>query len=466
MTPIKRRALFIALSSCLVAAVAGHAEPAAQDAQVGMQVDLSVLDLGKSEALLDELGRANSDFRVELEPSGQPTGVIVTDPSDLRSAFERAISRGRMTIADVEAVEKAGTLADALVHIEDISHVTQTAGPKTAANSIERLYRAELARCSDPACRSAVDARFPNAASVIDRLRRGSQECENASLRYATILQGIDDAGGATITQAIALREAGAVVDTACLVAPWDAVGPEVARVGGGPSAQGALNATALIEVAGEDQPFCGGLFISRTEVVTTLHCFAHQEQYDALKEGRIVVRQMGAGGSAPASVIAWKAKAVTMPPATLVGRRGIPVAEDVIRLSLVGGPAAVPTFKVVPAGGLSDAFVPGYFLSRDTDRRPAGETSTWDASTPEWWKGVRWAKPGSCVVVDRTTDCFRMMCQTTHGYSGSPVFATERDPNGSLRLYGIVKGTEGSVNICRPEPLEFSTLGVSSSSR
>jgi hypothetical protein len=429
-----------------------------------MHVDISGLDVAKSEDFLDELKGTDAELRVDLDDSGHPTGRIITDPADLKKALDRLVSKGKISVVDLQEVRAPISASEMIGALRDLSHVSQMAGPKTSADAIEGLYQSELAACRDLVCRQRVQERYPNLALVIQRLRNGSEPCEEASLDYAAILQGINDVGHATVTQANDLRRAGAVVDSACLSAPWDTDSPSVARTGGGPVVQGALNATALIEIAGRDQPFCGGLFVTPVEVLTTLHCFSHAEQYDALKNGRVVVRQMGAGQATPASAVAWSATPTSMPPPTLVGRRDIPVAEDVIRLRLTGGPPAVPRVTAAGGGKLSDAFVPGYFLTRDKNRRPAGVTSTWDASTPEWWKGVRWAKPGSCVVVDRSTDCFRMMCQTTHGYSGSPVFSTETDANGSLRIYGLVKGTEGSVNICRPQPLQFSTLGVSAS--
>jgi hypothetical protein len=433
----------------------------------GMHVDLSDLDLVKSETLLRELRQTDPGLRIETDSSNRPTGTVITDPAGLRSALERLIAQRKIDVVDLEEFGQETDLSRLAGVFRDRAIVSQTAGPDSSASGIAGLYRSEMAACgADQSCRDAVGARFPGIDLVIQRLRAQSPACEQASLRYSAVLQGIADQGGApTPTQANNLHLTGARLDDACLAAPWDADTPEVARAGGGNAAPGALNATALIEISGEDRPFCGGLFVSTREVLTTLHCFTGAEQYEALKDGRVVVRQMGTGEAAPAAVVAWGATPVSMPPPTLVGRLDIPVGEDMIRLRLADGPAAIPQVVTASPHGLANAFVAGYFQTRDTERRPAGSPTTWDASTPEWWKGVRWAKPGTCMVVDAADNCFRMMCQTTYGYSGTPVFATERDPSGALLLYGLVKGTEGRTNLCLPRPLQYSTLGIRSSS-
>lgn len=468
MKPSRLRSTLVLLACVTATAAATHGARAGPAKVEGMHVDLSELDFSESESLIRELRRTDRRFRLKVDSSNRPTGTIITDPADLKVALDRLVAQGQIHIVGLESLGGQVDLSELASARFDRGSVAQFVGGSTAADGIETLYLSELARCgTNPTCRQGVDSRYPGATGVLQQLRSGSVDCERASLRYSRALQAIADAkGSATLTQASRLRERGAELDNACLSAPWDPDGPEVARSGGGPAAQGALNATALIEIEGTDQPFCGGLFLSPNEVVTTLHCFTRADEYEALRDGRVVVRQMGTGQATPAAAVAWTAAANPLPPTTLIGRQNIPVGEDLIRLRLAGGPAAIPRYSAVAPRGFSRAFVPGYFQTHDSARGPAGSTGTWSASTPEWWKGVRWAKPGTCLVVDTENDCFRMMCQTTHGYSGTPVFATERDSSGALILYGLVKGTEGQTNICRPQPLAFSTLGIRSSSR
>lgn len=465
MGPSRLR-MAVALLTCVAATSVATDRPLAGPAKVeGMHVDLSDLDPRGSESLLKELRRTDPKLRLERDESNRPTGTIITDPAELKAALDRLVGQGRIKEVDLGTLAGKVALSDLGVDF-DRDSVLQFVGSSTAAGRIEALYLAELSACgSNLTCRRGVETRYPDAAAVIRQLRGGSEACEQASLDYALASQAIAE-GEATLTHVNDLRAAGAQVDNACLSAPWDPDAPDVARAGGGPAAQGALNATALIEIEGTDQPFCGGLFLSPTEIVTTLHCFAEADKYEALRDGRVVVRQMGTGRASPAAAVAWVATAIPMPPATLIGREDFSVGEDVIQLKLAGGPGAVPRYSAATPRGFAKAFVPGYFRAHASDRAPAGSGSTWSASTPEWWKGVRWAKPGTCLVIDAEADCFRMMCQTTQGYSGTPVFATERDGTGALILYGLVKGAEGRTNICRARPLEFSTLGIRSSSR
>lgn len=407
-------------------------------------LNLKGLETDKVDALLGDLAEVKG-----LRSADRLQNQLTADPDALNSVLERLRRKRMLSGPDLNLLQERQ-----VVDLRSLrNQVQQTVGPNTAGNVIEMKVKAELSACTDERCKALVMASYPDYSSLVAKLRGASGGCDAAASRYADAAGAIDS-NTATQTDLLEFEAAARLVDNACMTAPWDAQAPAVARTGGGEAGQGALKATGLLQVDGLGDPFCGGVFLSPSEVQTALHCFGRADTYQALKQGRVTIRQADS-----ATAPAWKVTAQTLDPSVTSGA-GFDVSRDFLRLRLTLPATGVPKLTVRKPSGLEPAFVAGFMLGHDKLRKPAVSDTKW-AATPEWWKGLRWAKPDGCVVVDSDDNCFRMLCETVRGFSGAPVFATKASPAEPLVLFGIVKGTEGGANVCRTPELAWSTIGV-----
>jgi hypothetical protein len=329
----------------------------------------------------------------------------------------------------------------------------QVAPGTDAAPILQDRFNRELGQCRDEACRNLVRARHPGIEQIIARLASQPVECAEAARQFALLYRGISESG-ATVAAVQELGIAGSQVDVACMAAPWDPSERRESDVSAGPP-PGALEATGLLEIEGQEAPLCGALFLSATELVTARHCFADRDFYVALRDGHVRVRQ------ASDARLSWRVSAVEMPADSLIGSEDIRFADDYIRLRVAGGPPNVPRVDLRAPAGLSPAFVAGYFQFRSRER-VTGSPGEWLAK-PEAERGLRWSRQGMCNVVDPAPGCFRMLCQTIPGFSGSPVFALVSAPGSTpLVAYGLVSGTEGEGHpMCGDDDLELATVGT-----
>lgn len=424
-----------------------------------IKVDLSRLSNSQQSVLLGELNKAQGIKGLPVDDDGHIISEIDADPLKLKIVLDKLGSARINPRLLAPGSELGEQIIDELRRRQE--QVQQTVGPRTAANELKTFYSGMRASCTDEECRNRVDRMFAQGSPLIDRLLAQSGPCDTASVKFGALMQGIAKTGQIDDAQSVLLLNAGKPLDRACLAAPWDAPSSIVAWESSQGRQNGALQATALLQLTATSEPFCGGLFTSRNTVITALHCFGTDKAYAALRDGKVIVRQAGAGPVNTPSSGEWTAAAVSLPTPQSAKRQDIPVTEDLIELRIAGGPQAVPAIRIAPPSGPGAVFVPGYFFAHDRERRPAGSSEAWPVTTPVWWRGLRWSLPETCVVADPLADCFRILCQTSVGYSGTPVFATSRDPNGTLVVHGIVKGSEGRANVCRQPLLNYSTIGI-----
>lgn len=235
-------------------------------------------------------------------------------------------------------------------------------------------------------------------------------------------------------------REAYAKLDDQCMTAltPWidrNGIRHDAAPVGiltPGPDGQSALDAIVLIQIArpGEDwRPYCGGMLLQGSRVLTARHCLGKIEHRNALRDSRVRALRTSDGETFE---LGWTEEArkpegditddVLIVPIRLRSDQSAPKPPAVV-LKSVDAPA--------PAVAL------GYLHFRDYERRSGSNEAV--VSPVDWRAGLRYARPGLCHVVRENAGCVRTLCQTFPGYSGGPIFAEERDDAGRLVLYGLV---------------------------
>lgn len=422
----------------------------AQDGpSIAPSVTLNLGDLrtDRSSTVANDLARSAGATRL-VDEFGHSTLIIRGNPVKLEAALRDLLARQRIEPIELE------NLATPSFNLQDLAagrglrrpELEQTVGPAVQVQILIAMKETRYASCSTPECRRRVDGQLTGLAPALAELSTQPPACDTASAAYSQAALAQSMAGR------VRVRRLTPAFDAACMVAPWD---PEPTNGSQRIRSAEALLATALFQVNGSGRPFCGGAFLAPRKALTALHCFSDPQTFDALTAGHVTVRQAG-----DPSGSAWRVKPPALDPA-LRGRAKIPVGEDAIDLELEGAGPAVPAVTKRPVIGIEPAFVAGYLNFHDEARRPGSVDAAAWATRPEWWRGIRWARPGSCHAFDAQTNCFRMLCQTVPGFSGSAVFASNADPAGGLVLLGLVKGADGEANACLQPPLSMATVGV-----
>jgi hypothetical protein len=198
--------------------------------------------------------------------------------------------------------------------------------------------------------------------------------------------------------------------------------------------APGALPVLLLIEISDGVgwSHLCGGLLLSGGRALTARHCIygagPGNDRRDALKEKRLRARRVSDGATFE---LGWSLDA---------NRRAVTVAQDFIELPIVhdGAPPLVPAIRFERARITSPAVALGHFVHHDQSRLDPATGEPLIVSAAHSWKvGLRWANPGACMVIQEQAGCVRTVCQTTRGYSGTPLFADR--PDGALVVYGLI---------------------------
>lgn len=247
-----------------------------------------------------------------------------------------------------------------------------------------------------------------------------SAECRQAAERF----QRIQVCRGSACKQHRRVIEN---FDAQCLYQPTEGTGPAAMSQG---AADGltALDVTVVIQHrVGPDRwtHLCGGLILSGERILTARHClnYAGQSRFRALSANDWRAVRLSDG------------RVLNLSADGVVDRAPSSVADDYLILPLVlkSGDAPVRAAKLVlREASWSSATVVGYFDLYNT-------VATSVASLADVRSAIRAPRPGLCHVVEVRNRCVRTICQTVPGYSGSPLFANARDPDGALVLYGLI---------------------------
>jgi hypothetical protein len=221
-----------------------------------------------------------------------------------------------------------------------------------------------------------------------------------------------------------------------------------------GADGKSALDAVAILQISGINgagingnwRPFCGGMLLSGSRVLTARHCFTELEARNALLDGRIRAVRTSDGETFG---LGWTDEA---------RKPEGDITDDVllvpIRLRADQSAPAPPSIVLEAVARPAPAVALGYLHFRDFDRRLADAAAT--APPVDWRAGLRFARPGLCHVIREQRGCVRTLCQTFPGYSGGPIFAQARDGSGRLVFYGLVSQApqqDGSLS-CAAAPL------------
>jgi hypothetical protein len=187
---------------------------------------------------------------------------------------------------------------------------------------------------------------------------------------------------------------------------------------------------------------FCGAYVLRADVAVTAKHCFFRTEEapidelYAAANAGRVSLAIIGA----QAQIVPVKRilRAGTGAP----GVTRIQTVNDYVFLSLaaeVSNLGPIGSILSNPPRDATPAYLAGFF-----DLAGAARTQPLSTAT----SGMRWSK-ALCAITSVSDDgCVYHTCQSTRGFSGSPIFA-KRKTTGELLFAGLLTGANRESGTC-----------------
>ena len=201
------------------------------------------------------------------------------------------------------------------------------------------------------------------------------------------------------------------------------------------------------------DGPFCTGLLVGPSTVVTARHCFfkengRRRDLFDALRRDEIGFRR----AAPPYELLSLVPDPIAIADATLTREFSMVIAG---RVSQIDGPLDIVAFKL--ASPLSD--VPSLrFDAPGWNRRSVlfGPFAAVERGNPDIRdvpgsiKAIRWDRGAHCATANSASGCVRHTCQAFQTYSGAPLFGEPRanDPEG-LVIIGMHIATDDSRPGC-----------------
>ncbi|WP_440222845.1 hypothetical protein ACQQ2N_17470 [Dokdonella sp. MW10] len=421
-------------------------------------------------------------FGQEMHPHDVPNDPLVVDPSDpamapvlalfnawrlrsdgkfiverraliegllRRSADARRLSEGSLAemLASsqerlpVEGIEPApleeriakliGGLESSGIHNEEL-YLLQVRDPRYSMNlTIAKIRQAEadcaaVAKKGSPGFNACLIKRgVPEERQTIADLEPHLDQCGPAAASYKAAVEGQCKKD---------CKATGSAFDDACLVSlpissglPIDSKPVDLPAVFLPPD--DARRAIAVIEIVEGDarQHICGGLLRPGKRVATARHCFSSYGAKTALKEGRAYVRQVS-----DVAGLGYKLIYKTIDPVS----EPIMSATDGVVLDFeASDELLLPDIVFRDPRGRERAVILGHFQHFNRSRSADASAGFLSAAVPTWYQALRWSKPGLCHVLSSSSGCTPFQCQTTPGYSGSPIFS-ERQP---LVVLGLV---------------------------
>jgi len=321
--------------------------------------------------------------------------------------------------------------------------VEQVAGPKQTIDNINLIREKKSTECRAQIdtnlknkCLTAVDLKYTQLS--LSTLRFGNSDlgdkCNLAAKAYAKASRD-------------SLRAAEQDADVSCFNTPWGYRADVSATFA--KTIETALAATAIIEFNGV--PFCSGVFLSGTRVLTAKHCF--QDGAILRNFGKITIAQ-----PAHPEIMPLRINASVAVSTDILNVDRISVADDVIELTTLT-PAQTPPLTFSKIDDATEAVTIGFMPSISAISHTPLSDGQW-AILPEWYKHVRISKQGGCYAMDSKDNCFRMSCTTVGGFSGAPVFSSELDEQGRLKFFGLNIAPETDDRRCGSPMLALGTIG------
>ncbi|MGR3886116.1 trypsin-like serine peptidase [Pseudomonas sp. 1152_12] len=209
----------------------------------------------------------------------------------------------------------------------------------------------------------------------------------------------------------------------------------------------------SLVVMSYLGKAFCTGLLLDEKTMMTARHCFIRQSSGAVLEE-------FNSGEFSGFSIQSMDLKRkVILSKEAIVGLRtatGFDIEKDPVSIAVetIKSPSAEPLPKVLfkPAQAKQLLWIAGPFALLDQAIAMQRAYQNLGGSNPsvEWQDSIRWSNSAAaqCRVVAVSQSCIYHTCQTSEGYSGSPMIAAVYSKSSGnddvIEVVGIHSGTPG----------------------
>lgn len=210
----------------------------------------------------------------------------------------------------------------------------------------------------------------------------------------------------------------------------------------------------SLVIMSFYGKAFCTGMLLDEHTIITARHCFIRQSDGSVHKEFDV----SGMPGFSVQTMDVKRRVVISKEAISALRVSGsFDIEKDPVKIPVetVKAMGALPLPKVIfkPAQAKQLLWVAGPFAL--LDQAMAMKNAYLNPSTPssvDWQDSIRWSnsEAAQCRVEAVNKACIYHTCQTSEGYSGSPmisaVYADSTGANKIIEVVGVHSGTPGSI--------------------